>query len=234
MKYISTIILFIAATAIPSVAQNSRDYIRRGNRLMRDTAYAKAQVQYQKAIEADNANARAHFNIGNAMLMQSKAKDAMKEYDTTVKLEKNKLRLAQMYHNMGVLLQSAKQPDKALACYKQSLRNNPNSEETRYNYALCLFQLKKNGGGQDNQNQQQDQNGQDEKKQQDKQQQQKEKQDKKNDKKEEKKQQPDPQQMSKENAEQMLKAAMQDEKETQERLQKAQQKPNQKHLQKQW
>ena len=40
--------------------------------------------------------------------------------------------------------------------------------------------------------------------------------------------------MSKENAEQMLKAAMQDEKETQERLQKAQQKPTQKHLQKQW
>ena len=38
----------------------------------------------------------------------------------------------------------------------------------------------------------------------------------------------------KENAEQMLKAAMQDEKETQERLQKAQQKHTQKHLQKQW
>ena len=167
------------------------------------------------------------------MVMQSKAKDAMKEYETAVKLEKNKMRLAQMYHNMGVLLQSAKQPDKALECYRQSLRNNPHSEETRYNYALCLYQLKKNGG-QDNQDQQKDENGEDEKKQQDKQQQQKEKQDKQNDKKDEKKQQPDPQQMSKENAEQMLKAAMQDEKETQERLQKAQQQPNQKHLQKQW
>ena len=200
---------------------------------MRDTAFSKAQVQYQKSIEADNANARAHYNLGNAMVMQSKAKDAMKEYETAVKLEKNKMRLAQMYHNMGVLLQAAKQPDKALECYRQSLRNNPHSEETRYNYALCLYQLKKNGG-QDNQDQQKDENGEDEKKQQDKQQQQKEKQDKQNDKKDEKKQQPDPQQMSKENAEQMLKAAMQDEKETQERLQKAQQQPNQKHLQKQW
>ena len=200
---------------------------------MRDTAFSKAQVQYQKSIEADNANARAHYNLGNAMVMQSKAKDAMKEYETAVKLEKNKMRLAQMYHNMGVLLQAAKQPDKALECYRQSLRNNPHSEETRYNYALCLYQLKKNGG-QDNQDQQKDENGEDEKKQQDKQQQQKEKQNKQNDKKDEKKQQPDPQQMSKENAEQMLKAAMQDEKETQERLQKAQQQPNQKHLQKQW
>ena len=233
MRLITALLLCLAAVAMPAAAQNSRDYIRRGNRLMRDTAFSKAQVQYQKSIEADNANARAHYNLGNAMVMQSKAKDAMKEDETAVKLEKNKMRLAQMYHNMGVLLQAAKQPDKALECYRQSLRNNPHSEETRYNYALCLYQLKKNGG-QDNQDQQKDENGEDEKKQQDKQQQQKEKQNKQNDKKDEKKQQPDPQQMSKENAEQMLKAAMQDEKETQERLQKAQQQPNQKHLQKQW
>lgn len=229
MRVITALLLCATALAVPTYAQNSRDYLRRGNRLMRDTAFAKAQVQYQKAIEADNANARAHYNLGNAMAFQSKAKDALKEYETAVKLEKNKLRLAQMYHNMGVILQSAKQLDQALECYRQSLRNNPASDETRYNYALCLYQLKK-GGGQTNQDQQQDENGQDEKKQQQK----KEQQDKRNDKKEEKKQQPDPQQMSKENAEQMLKAAMQDEKETQERLQKAQQQPNQKHLQKQW
>lgn len=233
MRVTTALLLCASALALPVNAQNSRDYIRRGNRLMRDTAFAKAQVQYQKAIEADNANARAHYNLGNAMIFQSKAEDAMKEYETAVKLERNKLRLAQMYHNMGVLLQSTKQLGQALECYKQSLRNNPNSDETRYNYALCLFQLKK-GGGQDNQDQQQDQNGQDEKKQQDEQQKQKEKQDKRNDKEKEQKQQPDPQQMSKENAEQMLKAAMQDEKETQERLQKAQQHPDQKHLQKQW
>ena len=40
--------------------------------------------------------------------------------------------------------------------------------------------------------------------------------------------------MSKENAEQMLKAAMQDEKATQDKIQRAQQQPNQKRLQKQW
>ena len=204
MRNIITIIVCLTALSLSSFAQNSRDYIRKGNRLMRDSAYAKAQVQYQKAVEADNADSRAHYNLGNAMSLQSKAEDAMKEYQTAVKLEKNKNRLAQMYHNMGVIMQSAKQPDKALEFYKQSLRNNPHSEQTRYNYALCLHQLKK--GGQDNQDQQQDENGQDEKKKQE-QQQQKDKQDKKNDKKDQQKQQPDPQQMSKENAEQMLKAA---------------------------
>ena len=157
MRNIITIIFCLTALSLSSFAQNSRDYIRKGNRLMRDSAYAKAQVQYQKAVEADNADSRAHYNLGNAMSLQSKAEDAMKEYQTAVKLEKNKNRLAQMYHNMGVIMQSAKQPDKALEFYKQSLRNNPHSEQTRYNYALCLHQLKK--GGQDNQDQQQDENG---------------------------------------------------------------------------
>ncbi|MEE1004249.1 MAG: tetratricopeptide repeat protein [Bacteroidaceae bacterium] len=195
---------------------------------MRDSVYDKAQVEYQKAIEQDNTNPISHYNLGNALLYQNKAEDAMKEYETAARLEKDKLRLAQIYHNMGVILQAAKQFDKAVACYQNSLRNDPTCNETRYNYALSLFQLKKNQQNQDNQEQQQDDKGQNEKE--EKQQQQQQEQEKKDE------QQPQPQQdqMSRENAEQMLNAAMQDEKATQEKIQKAQQQRQQKQLQKQW
>ena len=226
----ASVIILLLAFCTGALAQNDRDYIRRGNRSMRDTLYAKAQVDYQKAVEADNANPQAHYNLGNSLLFQNKAEDAMKEYETASRFEKSKKRLGMIYHNMGVLLQSAKQFDKAVECYRNSLRNDPTSDETRYNYALCLFQLKK-GGGQDNQDQEKDENGQDEKKEQDKQQQQEEKE---KQQKENPEQQQNQQQMSKENAEQMLKAAMQDEKNTQERMQQMQQMPRQKHLQKQW
>lgn len=207
-------------------AQNDRDYIRRGNRLTRDSLFSKAQVEFQKAIEFDNTNPQAHYNLGNALLFQNKPEDAIKEYETAIRLERNKERKAMMYHNMGVVFQGSKQVDKALECYKHSLRNNPNSDETRYNYALCLYQLK---NGNQNQDQQQDQNGEDEK-QEEQQEQEKQKQQKEN----EQKQQENPLQMSRENAEQMLNAAMQDEKDTQEKIQKAMQHPRQKHLQKQW
>lgn len=226
-RSVSTICLLFFSLA--AFSQTDRDYIRRGNRLMRDSVYDKAQVEYQKAIEKDNTNPISHFNLGNALLYQNKAEDAMKEYETAARLEKDKMRLAQIYHNMGVVLQSAKQFDKAVACYRNSLRNDPTNNETRYNYALSLFQLKKNQGGQDNQDQQKDDKGQDEKKEQEQQQQQQ-----KQDKKDEQQQQPQPEQMSRENAEQMLNAAMQDEKATQEKIQKAQQKRQQKQLQKQW
>lgn len=216
-------LLFFSLTAM---SQTDRDYIRRGNRLMRDSVYDKAQVEYQKAIERDNTNPISHYNLGNALLYQNKAEDAMKEYETAVRLEKDKERLAQIYHNMGVLLQSAKQFDKAVACYRNSLRNDPTNDETRYNYALSLYQLKKNQQNQDNQDQQKDEQGKDEKEEHQQQQQQPEE--------KPQEQQSQPEQMSRENAEQMLNAAMQDEKATQEKIQKAQQQRRQKHLQKQW
>ena len=215
--------------SLAAFSQTDRDFIRRGNRLMRDSVYDKAQVEYQKAIEKDNTNPISHYNLGNALLYQNKAEDAMKEYETAARLEKDKTRLAQIYHNMGVLLQSAKQFDKAVACYRNSLRNDPTNNETRYNYALSLYQLKQNQSNQDNQDQQKDDKGQDEK--QEKEQQQQQQQEKKD---EQQQQQPQPEQMSRENAEQMLNAAMQDEKATQEKIQKAQQQRQQKQLKKQW
>ena len=215
--------------SLAAMSQTDRDYIRRGNRFMRDSVYDKAQVEYQKAIEQDNTNPISHYNLGNALLYQNKAEDAMKEYETAARLEKDKMRLAQIYHNMGVILQAAKQFDKAVACYQNSLRNDPTCNETRYNYALSLFQLKKNQQNQDNQEQQQDDKGQDEKEEKQQQQQQQEQ-----EKKDEQQPQPQQDQMSRENAEQMLNAAMQDEKATQEKIQKAQQQRQQKQLQKQW
>lgn len=221
--------LLLLCFSLAAMAQSDRDYIRRGNRLMHDSIYDKAQVEYQKAIEKDNTNPVSHYNLANALLYQSKAEDAMKEYETAARLEKDKTRLAKIYHNMGVVCQSAKQFDKAVACYRNSLRNDPSNNETRYNYALSLYQLKKNQQDQDNQDQNQDDKGKDEKeeKQQEQQQQQE-------DKKEEQQQQQQPEQMSRENAEQMLNAAMQDEKATQEKVQKAQQKRQQRQLRKQW
>ena len=226
-RIIIFMLFFIAGLSV--FAQNDRDHVRRGNRLMRDTLYAKAQVEYQKAIEKDNTNAIAHYNLGNALMYQNNAEDAMKEFETATKFERNKIRLSKIYHNMGVLLQTAKRYDLALGCYQNSLRNNPTCNETRYNYALCLYLAKKNPAPPENQNNQQNQDDKDDNKEQNKQE--KENQNKENKQNQQEEQKPD---MSKENAEQMLKAAMQDEKSTQEKMQRALQQPQRKRLQKQW
>ena len=217
-------------------AQNDRDYVRRGNRLLRDSVNRqknsdKAIVQYKKAVEYNPSCAIAHYNMGNALLLDGKVQDAMKEYEQAARLEKDSKRLSDVYHNMGVILQSAKQFDKAIKCYKQSLRNDPDNDETRYNYVLCQRQLKNQ---QNDNNQNQDKNkDKDKDQQQQQQQQQQDKQDKEK-KKEQQQQQQQEQEMSRENAEQMLQAAMQREKDTQEKVRRQQRQSSRRQLLKQW
>lgn len=220
--------------SIPAGAQqkNDRYYVRHGNRLYRDSVYAKAQVDYQKAIEKDNTNAVAHYNLGNAHLFQGQPQDAMKSYETAARLQKDKLRGAQIYHNMGVIFQSQKQFAEAIECYKNALRRNPADDETRYNLALCQHQLKNQPQDQNQQNQQDQQQKQDQQKQEQQQQQQQEQQ--KQQQQQQQQQQEQQPKMSKENAEQLLKAAMQEERQTQDKVNKAQQKPQRRQLEKQW
>lgn len=219
--------------------KKDRDYLRSGNRLYRDSMYTKAEVDYRKAIEANSRFPQAHFNLGNALLRQQKPKEAMQAYEQAVKVETNKGRLASIYHNMGVILQSQKQFGPAIECYKNALRRNPADNESRYNLVLCQHQLK-NNPQQDQQNDnKENKDGKDKNKEEDKNSSKKDKQENKDKKEDQQKQQQKQSQqneenMSKENAEQLLNAAMQDEKDTQERIRKAMAKPRQRKLEKQW
>ncbi len=130
------------------------------------------------------------------------------------------MNLAQIYHNMGVIFHSQKDYAKAVEAYKESLRNNPKDDETRYNFALAQKQLQDQ---QQNQDQNQDQinrtnrrsriNSRISKKasNRNKDQQQQPSQPEKKDN-----------EMSKENAEQLLNSVMQDEKDVQDKVKKQQ------------
>ena len=129
-------------------------------------------------------------------------------------LEQNPMRRSKAFHNVGTLFQNAKEFKMAIEAYKNALRSNPADDESRYNLVLCQRQLKNDSTGQNQQQQNQQQQQQEQEKQQQEQQQQQQKQDQQ--------QQQEPP-MSKENAEQLLNAAMQEEKKTQEKMQQMQQ-----------
>lgn len=224
----SMIIIFLMTSAV-SFAQTDRDYVREGNRHYRKGNFAEAEVSYRKAQEKNVNNPQASYNLANSMFAQRKDSAAIEQFEQAVKSETNPFRKAQSYHNIGVVCQGHKMFGEAIEAYKNALRLNPNDHATRYNLELCRRQMKNQ-----NQNQQQqgenNKDGEDEKKEEKKQQEQKEEQ-KQNEKDEQKQ---DKNQMSKDNAEQLLKAAMQKEKKTQERMQKLMQQPRSRKLDKNW
>ena len=224
-KAVAILLLMMAMSAS---AQTDRQYIRQGNKLFRSGDYPNAEVAYRKAIEKNPKNPQAVYNLGNALMAQKKDSAAVVQFESASKLETNPLRKAKAYHNMGVVCQSHKMYGEAIEAYKKAIRLNPNDDETRYNLVLCKHQQQKQQQNQQNQNQQgNDDQKKDDKKDQQKQDQQQDKQDKKQ------QEQPKPQ-MSKENAEQLLNAAIQNEKQTQDKLKKAQQQPQRRAIQNNW
>lgn len=201
-------------------AQTDRQYLRQGNKQFRAGNYADAEVSYRKALEKNDRNPQVLFNLGNSLMAQRKDSAAIVEFEKATKIETTPLRKSMSYHNMGVICQQHQMWGEAIEAYKQSLRLNPNDDETRYNLQLCKHQQKKQQQNQNQQQQKQDQQKQDEKKQEQQ--------------KQEQKPEQQPPKMSKNNAEQLLNAAMQQEKQTQERMKKAQQQPQRRHLQKNW
>ncbi|RGM46917.1 MULTISPECIES: tetratricopeptide repeat protein [Bacteroides] len=228
-KYIGMVLLLLTAVSVSVSAQKAeRDFIRKGNRLFKDSVYVNAEVNYRKALDVNPKSTVSMYNLGNTLTEQNKLEEAMEQYVGATKVEKNKDNLAQIYHNMGVIFQSQKDYAKAVEAYKESLRNNPKDNETRYNLVLAQKLLKDQ---QQNQNQNQDQNKQDQ--QQDKKDQNKQDQQQKQDQQPQQSEKKN-NEMSKENAEQLLNSVMQDEKDVQDKVKKQQQVIQGHRLEKDW
>lgn len=223
----SMMLLVLFALGTSAYAQD-RQSIRQGNKLYRQEKFDKAEVEYRKALAKNPRNTQAMYNLGCALMQQQKDSAAIVQFEQAGKLETSAMRKAMSYHNMGVICQKHQMFGEAIQAYQESLRNNPNDNETRYNLSLCKRQQKKQQQNQNNQNQNQDKK--DNKQDQDKQ----SKDNQKNNDQQDQQTQPPKDQMSKENAEQLLNAAMQEEKATQQRMKKEMQAPRRRQLQKNW
>lgn len=237
MRYLRYILVFaLMALGLAKVgAQNDRNFIRQGNCAYHKQKWAVAETQYRKAISKNQKNAQAVYNLGCALMMQQKDSMAMIQFENASKLETNKMRRARSYHNMGVVMQQHQQYAQAIGCYENALRCNPQDNATRYNLALCKKLLKNQ-----KQNKQNDKNKKNKDKNKDKQNKDQNKDKNKNDKnknnqnKNNQQNQNNQDKMSKDNAEQLLNAAIQQEKDTKRKMQKAMSQPRRKQYEKNW
>ena len=222
------LVILLAVFALAGMAQTDRQYIRSGNRFYRQQNFVKAESEYRKSLSVNPGNPLALYNLGCALLMQKKDSAAIRQFEAASRVETAPLRKAKIYHNIGFICQSRKLYGDAVNAYKESLRNNPADNETRYNLALCKRLDKQNKNRQNQQKNQQNKDKNKEKK--DKQNQQ----NKENNQDKQQKQQQQQEKMSRDNAEQLLNAAMQDEQATQRRVKDAMRNSRSRKLEKNW
>jgi len=210
MKKFSLIISLALLMCFTVAAQQESPDVRAGNKLYKSEKYTEAEVAYRKGLLKNPKSFEANYNLGNALFKQGKYTDALEQYKNAIALKPNeKPKLAASFHNVGNALLTDKKVEESINAYKMALKANPNDNETRYNLAYAQALLKKQQQDKDK-----DKNKDDKNKDQQKQDQQKQDQ----------QQQPrqPKSQMSKENAQQILDALMQDEKNALEKAKKQQ------------
>jgi len=136
------------------------NHIFDGNQQAESKEFNEAEMAYRRALSKAPEKPEALYNLGNTHFEEQDFDEAKQRYFQTQKFTENKFSKQQAFHNLGNVFMKQKDYAKAVEAYKNALRNNPEDEETRYNYALAKELLKKE---QDQQNQdQQDQQNEDE------------------------------------------------------------------------
>jgi len=223
---------FLMLQGLLLLAQKEKRDIHKGNKLYQQQKYAEAEAFYKKSLEKSKESVAGNFNLGDAFYKQKKMDEAAQKFTEIAGNTENKSVKAQAYHNLGNALLESKKLEESIEAYKKSLINNPKDDETRYNLAYAQEKLKQQQQ-QDKDNKDKDKDkkdknkndkdNKDQKKDQDKDKDNKENQDKKDqnkdqDKKDDQGQQPQPDKLSKEDAERMLEALNNEEKQTQDKL----------------
>lgn len=126
-----------------ALQRKARKLLRQGNELYNKKQYTDASVAYQKSLGQNTKYDKAAYNLGNALYQNKNYKEAVPQYELTAQTAKDKFTKAEAYHNIGNAMMEQKQYQPAVDAYKNSLRNNPNDDETRYNLAVAQKLLDK-------------------------------------------------------------------------------------------
>jgi tetratricopeptide (TPR) repeat protein len=180
-------------------AQKENALIKKGNTAYNNKQLDVAIENYKKAIELNPSGNKASFNLGNALYKNGNTEDAVKAYEMAIANSNESIDKSKAWYNTGVVLQSNNKLPESIDAYKNALKLNPADEDARINLQNAIKK----------QQQQKEKENADKKKEKPQQQ----KQDKQQPK-------PQPNKMTKKEAEEKLKALMQQEKNLQDKLRK--------------
>ena len=160
MRKILYIVLLLNSVLL--FGQEKDKNLYNGNQSFKEKKYADAEADFRVTESKKSPKkATAGYNLGNSVYRQNQQGEAQIRYIQALEHAKTKEEKHRIYHNLGNTFMLDKNYEAAAEAYKNALRNNPNDEETRYNYALAKRKKKdypppknnkkdnKGGGGQD-------------------------------------------------------------------------------------
>ena len=219
-EIIVLILLILLIPTTQSFSQSTRGLVNKGVDDYNDKKFSDAEVNFKKGSEKAPENFEAKFNLGDAYYKQQRYDEAIKSFQSALANAKTDEEKAKIYHNVGNSLLKSQKIKESIGAYEESLKLNPNDQETKYNLSYALNMLK-NQNQNKKQNQKNDKDR-DQNKDKQKQNQQQKQDQKKQDQQKQDQQQPQQnqkeQKISKAEAERILDALKNNEKDLQKKL----------------
>ena len=191
---IATLLSFVLISAA-SAQTEEKKIIRQGNEAYKAGNYTAAASSYGSVVKSNPGNNTAQYNLGNALYKSKEVDASIAAYDNVIAHSNVPINKSMAYYNKGVVLQNNEKIPECIEAYKNCLKINPNDEDARQNLQKALRKQKEDKQKED---QKKDQENKDQQ------------------------QKPKPQQskLSEKEAEDRLKALMQQEKNLQDKLHK--------------
>ena len=146
MKKVNLIVLlscFVSLSAQQTkINKESNNLTLDGNIEYVEDNLIEAEDLYRKSISKDSMNLAAKYNLGNSFYSNKLNEEALNQYRLSIKNSYDKSTLHKSYHNLGNLYMQSEDYQNAMDSFKNALLNNPEDDETRYNYVLAKELLK--------------------------------------------------------------------------------------------
>lgn len=132
--------------------EKATNLVYEGNSLLGEDNFVEAEMEYRKAISEAPNKAVGSYNLAHSYYKKGSFDEALFRSQEAAKNAKTKDEKHRAFHNIGNILMQNEQCKQAVEAFKDALRNNPNDEETRYNFALAkeCAEQQEDGGGEDN------------------------------------------------------------------------------------
>jgi hypothetical protein len=144
MKMKKIIIYTLLLISFVAKAQEKDKYLPKGNESFEDKNYADAEADYRISQSKFTKKAISSYNLGTSIYKQKQSAEAKYQFAKAISNAKTREEKHKAFHNLGNCLMNEKEYSGAVEAYKNALRNNPDDEQTRYNYALAKKMLKEN------------------------------------------------------------------------------------------
>ncbi len=138
---ITLLIVGIFMLSLQTYAQADRHEVRVGNRKFKKENFKEADIAYRKALVKDSMSLAASYNLANNLYRQGNFKEAETYMQKIKKTISDSKYAENVYYNSGNIAAAQKNWSAAVNEYKAALLRNPEDMDAKENYTYAKLML---------------------------------------------------------------------------------------------